>query len=103
MKQLLLLGLLTCLISISNAQNSTDTLKKEPVNANPDDPSQFFTRIEIFNEFQPFKNDISLNVTTVRAIVKIGKKHHHSTCDLHQTIERKKNDFFSVISTGKFF
>lgn len=66
-------------------------------------PHNFYTSIEIFNEFQHFKNDISLNVTTVRAIVKIGKKHHHSTCDFHQTVERKKNDFFTVISTGKFF
>ena len=39
-----------------------------------DDPSQFFTRVEIFNEIQNYKNDIYLDVTTFRTIAKIGKR-----------------------------
>ena len=57
------------------AQNSPDSLKKENALANADDPSQFFTRIEVFNELQYYdKTDIYLNQTVVRTILKVGKR-----------------------------
>jgi hypothetical protein len=57
------------------AQNSTDSLTKEHGLANADDPSQFFTRIEVFNELQYYdKADVYLNQTVVRTIIKIGKR-----------------------------
>src|SRR5688500_946807 len=56
------------------AQNSPDSLKKDSL-ANADDPSQFFTRIEVFNELQYYdKSDIYLNQTVVRTILKVGKR-----------------------------
>ena len=63
--------------TILQAQDSTDTLKKEPVKPNADDPSQFFTRIEVFNELQHYDkdgNDFYLNQTILRSIFKIGKR-----------------------------
>ena len=74
MKKLILLVFLAQLINVVNAQTAPDSLKKEQTTANADDPSQFFTRIEIFNEVQNFKNDIYLDATTIRTIVKIGKR-----------------------------
>ena len=60
---------------ILQAQDSSDTLKVEQTAANADDPSQFFTRIEVFNELQHYdKTDINLNQTVLRTIVKIGKR-----------------------------
>ncbi|HEY6504617.1 MAG TPA: hypothetical protein VIZ28_11630 [Chitinophagaceae bacterium] len=62
-------------VIILQAQNSPDTLKNEPVKANADDPSQFITRIEVFNELQRYdKSDIYLNQTVLRTILKIGKR-----------------------------
>lgn len=58
-----------------SAQNSPDSLKKQQGLANADDPSQFFTRIEVFNELQYYdKNDFYLNQTVLRTIFKIGKR-----------------------------
>jgi hypothetical protein len=77
MKKLLLLFFLLYYVGISHAQNSPDTLKKDPIKANADDPSQFFTRIEVFNELQHYdKNgsDFYLNQTVLRTILKIGKR-----------------------------
>lgn len=57
------------------AQNTPDTLKKEPPKQNADDPSQFFTRVEFYNELQRYdKSDIYLNQTVLRTIIKIGKR-----------------------------
>jgi len=57
------------------AQNSPDSLRKEQPQANADDPSNFFTRIEVFNELQYYdKNDFYLNQTVVRTIFKVGKR-----------------------------
>jgi hypothetical protein len=63
--------------TILPAQNSPDSLKTEPLKANADDPSQFFTRIEVFNELQHYnKNgtDFYLNQSVFRTVLKIGKK-----------------------------
>ena len=39
---------------ILHAQNSSDTLQKNAPTNNADDPSQFLTRIEVFNELQRY-------------------------------------------------
>ena len=39
-----------------------------------DDPAQFLTRIEVFNELQHHKTVEYLNVTTVRSVIALGKK-----------------------------
>jgi hypothetical protein len=40
-----------------------------------DDPSQFISRIELFNELHRFnKDDIYLNITTLRTLIKLGKR-----------------------------
>jgi len=75
MKKLLFLFFLLHTSGILHAQNSADTLKQEPVKANADDPSQFFTRIEVFNELQHYDrngSDFYLNQTILRTIVKLG-------------------------------
>ena len=42
---------------------------------NADDPSQFLTRIEIFNELQRYnKRDAFINQAIFRTIIKIGEK-----------------------------
>lgn len=67
--------LLLCGISI--AQTSSDTINLPPQRVIPaDDPSQFFTRVEIFNEFQHYDRAVgfNLNQTVVRTIVKLGKR-----------------------------
>jgi len=77
MKKLLFLFFLLYFTFVLLAQNSADTVKQAPPKANADDPSQFFTRIEIFNELQHYdKNgtDFYLNQTVVRTILKIGKR-----------------------------
>jgi hypothetical protein len=64
-------------LGISRAQTSSDTLKNDPIKANADDPSQFFTRTEVFNELQHYNkngSDFYLNQTIVRTVVKIGKR-----------------------------
>ncbi len=76
MKKLLTLLFLLHL-GISYAQTSPDSLKKDPVKVNADDPSQFFTRVEIFNELQHYDrngNDFYVNQTILRTVVKIGKR-----------------------------
>ncbi|HEY5748009.1 MAG TPA: hypothetical protein VIU12_18190 [Chryseolinea sp.] len=62
-------------INIALAQNLPDSLKKTQTLINADDPSQFFTRIEVYNELQYYdKADFYLNQTVFRAILKIGKR-----------------------------
>jgi len=59
MKKLLFFFLLLQHISILYCQNLSDTAKvKQNQGAAGDDPSQFFTRIELFNEVHQFPNDI---------------------------------------------
>jgi hypothetical protein len=52
----------------------TDSLKKAPP-PNADDPSQFITRIEVYNELQYHASrDLYLNQAVARAIIKLGKR-----------------------------
>jgi hypothetical protein len=75
MKRLLFLFFLLAPAGIMQAQNPVDTLKKVQPRPNADDPSQFFTRIELFNELQRYdKTDIYVNQTVLRSIFKIGKR-----------------------------
>ena len=77
MKKLLRLLFLIVHLGTSHAQTSSDTLKKQPIKANADDPSQFFTRVEVFNELQHHNRngtDFYLNQTVLRTVVKIGKR-----------------------------
>ena len=66
---------LSCLVS---AQTSIDSLSSLPVPRiiSADDPSQFLTRVEIFNEFQHYDKagGFNLNQTVIRTIVKLGKR-----------------------------
>ena len=56
------------------AQSSADSLKNDPP-VNADDPSQFITRIEVFNELQYHAGrQLHLNQAVARAIVKLGKR-----------------------------
>ena len=59
------------------AQNSADTVKQEQIKKNADDPANFLTRIEFFNELQHHErngNDFYVNQTTLRTIFKLGKR-----------------------------
>ena len=57
------------------AQTAKDTTARQQNTAAADDPSQFFTRIELFNELQHYNSsDFYFNQTTLRTIVKLGKR-----------------------------
>ena len=59
------------------AQDSTGTIKQEQLKKNADDPSQFLTRIEFFNELQHYNrngNEFYVNQTTLRTILRLGKR-----------------------------
>jgi hypothetical protein len=56
------------------AQTAKDTTASQQSGAAADDPSQFFTRIELFNELQHNPNDYYWNQTTLRTIVKLGNR-----------------------------
>jgi hypothetical protein len=56
------------------AQTANDTTARQPNSSAADDPSQFFTRVELFNELQHNPNDYYWNQTTLRTIVKLGKR-----------------------------
>src|SRR6187399_554530 len=77
MKKLLFLFFLSCQAFGLLAQNSADTVKQEQIKKNADDPANFLTRIEFFNELQHHEkngNDFYVNQTTVRTILRIGKR-----------------------------
>jgi hypothetical protein len=77
MKKLLTFGFLFLHACFLTAQNSADSIKPETAKVNADDPSQFFTRIEVFNELQHYDrngSDFYLNQTILRTIVKLGKR-----------------------------
>lgn len=75
MRKLFFLFFVLHFAGILLAQNSADSLKNIQNNANADDPSQFFTRIEVFNELERYKEeDFYLNQTVVRTVLKIGKR-----------------------------
>ena len=70
--------MLILLIRLSYGQTSSDSLPvlPPPKVISADDPSQFLTRVEIFNEFQHYDkyDGFNLNQTTIRTIVKLGKR-----------------------------
>ena len=53
-----------------------DTILQVAAQTNADDPSQFLTRLEIFNEFQHYDRSggFNYNQTVIRTIVKLGKR-----------------------------
>lgn len=59
-------------------QSTSDTLTSQPVPRviSADDPSQFLTRVEVFNEFQHYDKagGFNLNQTVLRTIIKLGKR-----------------------------
>ena len=64
------------LVALASVFGQADTITQKPVHPNADDPSQFLTRVEIFNEFQHYDRlgGYNLNQTVVRTIVKLGKR-----------------------------
>jgi hypothetical protein len=58
----------------AQAQSNQDSIQTAQQGASAEDPSQFFTRIEIFNELQHYDKDYYLNQTIWRTNVKIGKR-----------------------------
>jgi hypothetical protein len=77
MKIILYLLWLIFFTDISHAQTTVDSLSDAKTEAAGDDPSQFFTRVELFNELQHHKDETTeynLNQTTFRTIVKIGNR-----------------------------
>jgi hypothetical protein len=77
MKKLLFLFFLSCQSCVLLAQNSADTVKQEQIKKNADDPANFLTRVEFFNELQHYErngNDFYVNQTTLRTILRIGKR-----------------------------
>ena len=73
-RYLILILILAHLIKTSNAQTSSETIKAESQTASADDPSKFFTRIELFNELQHHDEDFYINQTILRTNIKIGKR-----------------------------
>ncbi len=74
MKRLLLLFTIFWYSGNALAQNAQDTSSNPKPKKNVDDPSQFFTRAEVFNEFQHYENDVNINQSVLRVIFKIGKR-----------------------------
>jgi hypothetical protein len=71
------LASLLCIILLAggtHAQSPVDSIDVKQKSANADDPSAFFTRLEVFNEFQHYESGINLNQTVIRTIIKIGKR-----------------------------
>jgi hypothetical protein len=66
--------LIAILFNSVYAQSKKDTIQTDQRMASAEDPSQFFTRIEIFNELQYFDKDYYLNQTIWRTIIKIGNR-----------------------------
>lgn len=77
LKELLLILIWLCNGMLSFCQNQPDSLIGQQTQPVADDPSQFFTRTELFNELQHHKNygvNSYLNQTTWRTVVKIGNR-----------------------------
>lgn len=73
MKPLLLFFFLN--VVILHAQNPADTLKPVQNISNADDPANFITRFETYNELQYYnEKDFYFNQTILRSIVGIGKR-----------------------------
>ncbi len=56
------------------AFGQTDTTANEQNGILQDDPSNIFTRVELFNEYQTSTNGDVMNATTARGIMAIGKR-----------------------------
>jgi hypothetical protein len=74
MKPILFLTFLCLCFMTSFAQTASDTVIARENEVAGDDPSQFFTRVELFNEFQHYPGSVYLNQTTLRTIVTFGKR-----------------------------
>jgi len=74
MKFLLILLLLMSATGIAHAEMKSDTLTNKVDAAQAEDPSQFFTRVEFFNELQQYSGNNYLNFTTIRGTSKLGKR-----------------------------
>ena len=72
--KLLFLFLLLFHCCISQAQMPSDSLNDNQSEAAADDPSQFFTRVEVFNELQCYHDNIYMNFTTLRTIIRFAKR-----------------------------
>jgi len=66
--------IITCLANSIQAQTKPDSIQARQQSAAVDDPSQFFTRIELFNELQHYDKDYYLNQSIWRTNIKIGKR-----------------------------
>lgn len=58
----------------AQAQSNLDSTQTAEQGASADDPSQFFTRVEMFNELQHYDKNYYFNQTIWRTNVKIGKR-----------------------------
>ncbi len=56
------------------AQAGSDSLHNAKLGAAADDPTQFLTRLEVFNNLQYFDNNSSFNQSVVRFNAKLGKR-----------------------------
>jgi hypothetical protein len=79
-KPILVSLLILCLGCLQAQDSASPSVGKESPEMS-DDPSRFFTRLEIFNELQHYRHfvplnrdNVDLNATTFRAIVKLGEK-----------------------------
>ena len=75
MKNWFLLIFILLQIGFLQAQKGNDSLVNTKRLINADDPSQFITRIEVFNELQHYEEgDFYLNQTILRGVVTFGKR-----------------------------
>jgi len=59
---------------LASGQNHSDSLSEHELEKVAEDPTQFVSRIEVFNEYQHYANGINLNITTLRSVIKIGRR-----------------------------
>jgi hypothetical protein len=77
LKTLLLSVLLFPVAVTTHAQTPSDSSAAKQEEMAGDDPSQFISRAEVFNELQHHRHndaDFYLNISTFRTVVKIGKR-----------------------------
>jgi hypothetical protein len=73
LKKFLFIILFGQLFGFANTQSTSDSIKESKNDAKADDPTQFFTRTELFSELQHYTG-FYINLTTLRTNVKIGKR-----------------------------
>lgn len=74
MKYSLTLLILVLFVLNLHSQGQQDSLIRQEEQKVAEDPTQFLTRLELFNEYQHFENGIDLNLTTLRSVVKLGER-----------------------------